>query len=80
MRNENNSIEGIYMKIIDVIASILLIIGGLNWGLSLFDINLVSTLFGAGSELARLTYGLVGLSAVWKIFAWRCCAKHCDTK
>lgn len=79
MRNGNNSLE-VYMRIIDVIATILLIIGGLNWGLSLFGVNLVSALFGEGTDLARLTYGLVGLSAIWKIFAWKNCSSRCDSK
>jgi len=48
------------------VAWILLIIGGLNWGLvGLFGFDLVATIFGgAGSMLARIVYVLVGLSAV----------------
>ena len=53
------------MKSIDVIAAVLLVIGGLNWGLyGMFDIDLVATLFGgASTPLARLVYILVGLAA-----------------
>ena len=68
------------MRIIDAIATILLIIGGLNWGLAIFDINLVSAIFGEGSDLANIVYGLVGLAAIWKIFAWKACHSHCDSK
>ena len=40
------------MKTLDVIAAVLLVIGGLNWGLyGLFDLDLVATLFG-GSRRA----------------------------
>jgi uncharacterized membrane protein YuzA (DUF378 family) len=60
------------MKAIDVIAAILLIIGGLNWGLvGVFDWNLVSAIFGAGSVIARIIYILVGLSAIWQIIFWK---------
>ncbi len=45
----------------------LLIVGGLNWGLvSLFQFDLVAWLFGSSQALlARVVYGLVGLSALW---------------
>ena len=56
------------MKIINMIALILLIIGGLNWGLvGLFEFNLVDFLFGIGSILSRIVYILVGVSAIWCI-------------
>jgi uncharacterized membrane protein YuzA (DUF378 family) len=53
------------MKTIDVIAAVLLVIGGLNWGLyGLFDVDIVAALFGGGSApMARLVYILVGLAA-----------------
>lgn len=54
---------------LDWIALILLIIGGLNWGLiGLWDFNLVSRVFGSGN-LTRVIYDLVGLSAVYILFA-----------
>jgi len=54
------------MKIINIVALLLLIIGGLNWGLvGLFEFNLVDFLFGVGSILSRIVYILVGISAVW---------------
>ncbi len=51
------------------IALSLLIVGGLNWGLvALFRLDLVAWLFGSSTALmARLVYGLVGLSALWCI-------------
>jgi len=51
----------------DWIAFVLVIIGGLNWGLAVFDFNLVSAIFGAGL-LAKIIYGLVGLSALYLIY------------
>lgn len=59
------------MKVIDVIAAILLVIGGLNWGLALFDINAVTRLFGEYPNVVKAIYGLVGLSALWQAFQWR---------
>ncbi len=54
------------MKAVNMVALILMIIGGLNWGLvGLFNVDLVATLFGAGTTLARLVYVLVGLAALW---------------
>lgn len=47
------------------IALILLIVGGLNWGLvGLFNFDLVAFIFGAGSLLARAVYVLVALGAI----------------
>lgn len=55
------------MGVIDWIAMILLIIGGLNWGLiGLFDIDLVAALFGAKSMMSRAVYTLVGVSALYE--------------
>ena len=51
------------------IPMLLLIIGGLNWGLvGLFDIDLVAMLFGEGSLLSRIVYGAVGLSALYALY------------
>lgn len=52
---------------LDLIALILVIIGGLNWGLVAFGFNLVETLLGAGT-IAKVIYGLVGLSALYMIY------------
>lgn len=60
------------MKILDIIAAILLVIGGLNWGLvGLFGFNFVDFLFGELPILARLIYILVGLSGLYQIFQWK---------
>lgn len=56
------------MKALNAITLILLVVGGLNWGLvGLFDFDLVAALFGAGSFLSRLVYILVAVSAVWQL-------------
>lgn len=57
------------MKILNWIAVILVIVGGLNWGLvGVANYNLVDSIFGAGSTLAMVVYDLVGLAAVYLIF------------
>lgn len=54
---------------IDKLALVLLIIGGLNWGLvGLFGFDLVAWIFGGqGAVLSRIVYVLVALSAAWCI-------------
>ena len=57
--------------LIDKIATILLLIGGLNWGiLGLFHFNLVSSVFGDLDAITRIIYILVGLAAVYKLACW----------
>ncbi|ANF81414.1 DUF378 domain-containing protein [Acinetobacter sp. NCu2D-2] len=54
---------------IDWIAYVLVIIGGLNWGLvGAFNFDLVAAIFGEMSVLSRIVYVLVGLSALYLIF------------
>ncbi|HJJ06581.1 MAG: DUF378 domain-containing protein [Clostridia bacterium] len=56
------------MKIIDKIVLILIVIGAINWGLiGLFNLNLVSTIFGNMSLISRIIYILVGVSGLWGI-------------
>jgi uncharacterized membrane protein YuzA (DUF378 family) len=51
-------------------AIVLLIIGGLNWGLvGLFNFDLVAAIFGQLAFVSRLVYILVGLSAVYVAIA-----------
>ncbi|MFC5548967.1 DUF378 domain-containing protein [Massilia aerilata] len=57
------------MSAVDYIAMALLIIGGLNWAMvGLFDVDVVASLFGAGSPATRLVYVLVGISALYSIW------------
>ena len=56
------------MKALNLITLILVIVGGINWGLvGAFEFDLVAAIFGEGSALSRLVYVLVGLSALWQI-------------
>ena len=60
------------MKKIDVLAAVLLVVGGLNWGLvGTTGIDVVSALFGVMSTLARTVYVLVGLAAIYQAVQWQ---------
>lgn len=55
------------MKSIDVLAAILLVVGGLNWGLvGFFNFDLVAAIFGDMSAISRVVYILVGLSGLYQ--------------
>ena len=52
---------------IDWVAWLLVVIGGLNWGLvGAFDFNLVEKIFDVGT-ITMIVYILVGLSAIWML-------------
>lgn len=54
------------MKSFYTLCLVLVIIGGLNWGLVGFlNFDLVAAIFGDMSFLSKLVYDLVGLSAVY---------------
>jgi uncharacterized membrane protein YuzA (DUF378 family) len=68
------------MKKLDVIVAILLVVGGLNWGLvGVFGFDLVATIFGGQSAvLARVVFSLVGLSAVYQALSWKSIQRRWD--
>ncbi len=55
--------------LMDRIALVLAIIGGLNWGsIGLFRFDIVAWIFGGQtSTVSRVVYTLVGLAAIWCI-------------
>jgi len=55
-------------NVLDWIALVLVIVGGLNWGLYAFGFNLVELILGSIPILAQIVYILVGLSAVYMIY------------
>lgn len=60
------------MKKLDAVAALLLVVGGLNWGLvALAEFDLVAWIFGeefgATNAASRIVYALVGLAAVYAI-------------
>jgi len=60
------------MKSLDVIVAVLLIVGGLNWGLvGLLHFDLVAKLLGDATLLSRIVYVLVGLAALYQVIQWK---------
>ncbi len=60
------------MRILNIIALTLLIIGGLNWGMvGLFQLDLVATLFGTATLLSNIIYILVGIAALYSIYLFK---------
>ncbi|NML59971.1 DUF378 domain-containing protein [Massilia sp. RP-1-19] len=58
--------RGTYLNALDWAATVLMIVGGLNWGLvGAFDYNVVAALFGSDSPLTRLVYAFVGIAALY---------------
>lgn len=57
------------MRTLNIVTLLLVIVGGLNWGLvGLFQFDLVAALFGGQTAmLARIVYILVGASAAWQL-------------
>lgn len=60
------------MKKLDILAAVLVIVGGLNWGLvAVAEFDLVATIFalefGETNAASRIVYGLVGAAAVYQI-------------
>jgi len=50
---------------LDTGALVLVIVGGLNWGLAVFNFNLVNQLLGGVPILETIVYGVVGLAAIY---------------
>ena len=60
------------MKALDTIFAVLLVIGGLNWGLvGLFSFDLVKAILGDMTFLSRVVYILVGVSALYQAIQWK---------
>lgn len=65
------------MKSMDVVAAVLLVVGGLNWGLvGLANFDLVAALLGGGSLAAKAVYTLVGVAAVYQAAALKSIQKR----
>ena len=63
------------MKSLHKVTFILLVVGGLNWGLVAFGYNPVAML---GSNLSMLVYILVGLSAIYEIVTHKANCRNCN--
>ena len=54
---------------LEMIAKILLVIGGLNWGLFIFGINLVEIISFGAAIVANIVYALVAIAAIIELIA-----------
>lgn len=64
------------MRQLDVLATVLLVVGALNWGLvGLARFDLVAALFGMEfgqtSALTSVVYALVGIAGAYRLVAWK---------
>ncbi len=53
---------------LDWAALILIVVGAVNWGLAVFDFNLVTFLLDAIPYAVKVVYGLVGLAGLYEIY------------
>jgi len=67
-----------HMNAIDWVAIVLVVVGGLNWGLmGFFQYDLIATIFGDTTIITRIVYGLIGLSTLYAIYGMsKCCKAH----
>jgi uncharacterized membrane protein YuzA (DUF378 family) len=64
------------MKLIDIVAAVLVVVGALNWGLvAVARIDLVAALFGLSfgevSGWTAAVYGLVGVGGLYQAISWK---------
>ena len=65
------------MKALHIVAFVLLVVGGLNWGLSAVGYNLVNMLLGSWPMVEKAVYIVVGLSAVYEVIFHKENCKTC---
>ena len=62
------NLENWTMKGLKLLAVVLLVVGGLNWGLvGTTGFDLVRALFGDMTVLSRIVYSLVGAAAIYQL-------------
>ncbi len=66
------------MKYLHMVTFVLVIIGGLNWGLTAVGYNVVNMILGGWPALEQLVYILVGLSALYLVFTHKKDCKTCS--
>ena len=67
------------MKGLHMVTFILLVVGGLNWGLTAVGYNVVNMLLGGWPAVEQIVYILVGLSAVVELVNHKKDCKACGT-
>lgn len=60
------------MKTFDIVSAVLLVIGGLNWGLiGFFGFDLVASVFGSMSLFSKILYSIIGLCGLYQMLLVR---------
>ncbi len=67
----------IFMKTLHMVAFVLLVVGGLNWGLDALGYNVVNMLLGNWPGVEMTVYVLVGLSAIYEAVTHKQNCKLC---
>ncbi len=64
------------------IAMVLLVIGGINWGLvGLFELDLVAAIFGEMTVITKVIYVIVAIAAIYTLVgAIACCGRSTKQK
>jgi len=62
-------------KGLHMVSFILLVIGGLNWGLAIWNVDIAH--WGVGMTVAKVVYALVALSALYEVFTHGQRCKEC---
>lgn len=65
------------MKALHMIAFILLVVGGLNWGLDALGYNVVDMLLGRWPMVEKVVYLLVGLAAIVEVVTHKANCNAC---
>ena len=60
---------------VHMVAFILLVVGGLNWLLTAFELNVVNMIVGSWPMVEKAVYILVGLSAIYEVVTHK---GHCN--
>lgn len=65
------------MGFLDILAYLLVIVGGINWGLvGFFNYNLVTQIFGESTPVTRIIYAAVGLAAIYLLYSFMRVNRH----
>ena len=67
------------MKGLHMVTFILLVVGGLNWGLSALGWNVVNMILGSWPTVEQAVYVLVGISAVIEVVTHKKTCKLCGS-
>ena len=68
------------MKMLHMAAFILLVVGGLNWGLSALGYNVVNMILGSWPMVEKIVYLLVGVAAIYEVATHKANCRMCGNQ